>query len=153
MKTSISQLKRFTTASCEAMMLLQFAIVAMLCKIITNLGIEYAAAVIIIVCEFLILAANICFMLKFEKAVSNVYTSNNVLTTIANKDSSEDKISFEKLLNMFAASRWISIIIFLSISCFSVILKLSDMCEISMFSVLGLFIIALFDLVVNGLFF
>ena len=65
MKTSILQFERFATASCEAMMLLQFAIAAMLCKIITNLGIEYIAAAIIIVCEFLILAANICFMLKF----------------------------------------------------------------------------------------
>ena len=49
MKASISQLKRFATSSCEVLMLLQFAIAAMLCKIITNLSLEYITTPIIIV--------------------------------------------------------------------------------------------------------
>ena len=95
------------------------------------------------------LIVSIRFIFKFENAVSDIHTSNNVLTTIADIKSSNDKKSFEELLNMFVATRWILIVIFIFISCFSVILQPIDICIMSSIIVLGLFMGTLIDIVIK----
>ena len=152
MKVSINQLEYFSTSLTTTIVCLQFTISAILCQIGKNISIEYFTPAIVIICELLLLIFSIHFTLLLEKVVKDRVLSDNVLISFADGYTSTSAESLKDFMKILAQARWTFILIFLVISCLSIVFDVPSCCAASAVIVFILFAKVMLNLLFHNLF-